>query len=476
MSFLRSHLACAVALVLSLGAAPASASTVEAVRGNDAVDPIRTLVKIGSRGGEASDMRISWSYGGRDHPDGIVVSDRTAPLRARGSLCKKAGTGRVRCEGMPFTIDVELGNRDDEFRIATPRGDLRPEPVVDGGGGRDVLVSGHGAFLEGGPGDDRLTSGSAEPAVQATLRGGPGQDVLRSGNGPDFLEGGPGNDVLYAGRGADRLFGSVIYHRTRSGNDRLYAGLGSDTLEDGDSGHKAGPDLLVGGRGNDRVNSYRDREKAVFVDISDTAGDGQRGENDALVGVENLIGGAGDDRLTGDGDANRINGYIGKDTIRGRGGRDTLVSYDGDHLRGDLGDDVFSTPSSGIRRVDCGRGTDRLTTGLAAPGRGAPRAGPVVPRGCEQITGRRYREALTISSHPVSVSDDGLLTFEISHFDCCQYTLSLTRPSAPFEELDSAPVDSDRVSVNGPGRPGTLRASIRHSDGASLAWRFAVGR
>lgn len=476
MTSLRASLFCAAAAMAAC-AVPASASTVSAIRGNADTNPIRTLLKIESRPGEKSTMRISWRYDRAGDVYALVVTDKTAPLRARGNLCRKATRRSVRCEGLPFTIEGDLGDRDDALRILKPRGDVLPEPGLSGGSGDDVLVAEIPARWEGGRGDDRLTNGDSKQRRQASLLGGPGRDILRSGNSGDYIQGGPGNDVLYGGRGADKMFGGTIYQKTSSGNDRLYAGPGSDELEDGDSGNKIGPDLLVGGRGNDRVNSYAERSKPVFVNLSDTAGDGERGENDALVGVENIRGGGGNDRLIGDGDANRLNGYIGKDFIRGRGGRDFLVDYGGDdRMRGDLGDDVFSTPPEGVAGVDCGSGSDRITMGFREEGRTGPTAGPLVPNGCEWITGRNFREAVTSSTHPVRTSSGGVLTFALTHFECCEYAFLLTRTSAPFDEYDSAPIDSERVSLDGPSRPNILRASIRHSDGRSIAWRFDADR
>src|SRR5262249_6696030 len=55
--------------------------------------------------------------------------------------------------------------------------------------GADVPVN---AFLGGGPGNDRLTSGAGADV----LLGGPGNDRLDGGSGPDVFLGGPGRDVF----------------------------------------------------------------------------------------------------------------------------------------------------------------------------------------------------------------------------------------------------------------------------------------
>jgi Ca2+-binding RTX toxin-like protein len=45
----------------------------------------------------------------------------------------------------------------------------------------------------------------------------------------------------------------------------------------------------------------------------------------ALIGIENVVGGSGGDRLTGSAGANLIEGGAGNDRLTGRGGADTFV-------------------------------------------------------------------------------------------------------------------------------------------------------
>ena len=52
-------------------------------------------------------------------------------------------------------------------------------------------------------------------------------------------------------------------------------------------------------------------------------------EGDKIIGINNVIGSSGDDKLTGDGDKNILEGGFGADTLVGGGGVDTL-SYAGD--------------------------------------------------------------------------------------------------------------------------------------------------
>src|SRR6185503_10846606 len=50
---------------------------------------------------------------------------------------------------------------------------------------------------------------------------------------------------------------------------------------------------------------------------------------DVYDGIENLTGGAGNDTLVGDGNANRLNGGLGNDLLIGGGGADAFVGGDG---------------------------------------------------------------------------------------------------------------------------------------------------
>ncbi|MFI5378630.1 MAG: calcium-binding protein [Tepidisphaerales bacterium] len=152
------------------------------------------------------------------------------------------------------------------------------------------------------------------------INGGAGNDFIANGAGsiPSLLIGGPGNDTLSGGNGNDTLIGGP-------GNDRLY-GQGGDDLLDGGPGN----DTIIGGPGNDTV-TYAGRTKPVTVDLSRGTG-GEAGEHDYISGVENIIGGNGNDLLIGDDNDNIIWGGPGNDTIVGNGGHDTLYGGDGNDL------------------------------------------------------------------------------------------------------------------------------------------------
>jgi hemolysin type calcium-binding protein len=197
--------------------------------------------------------------------------------------------------------------------------------------------------------------------LRATL--GDGDDVLHPA-GFNLMEanGGPGNDVLLGGTWDDRLNGG-------GGTDELRGGEGADILSDGDQDSApgalgVGPDVLDGGPGADEV-TYRQRTRAVRVDLADGRPDGARNEDDRLLAVESVTGGKGNDRLAGSGDGNYINGGAGSNLLIGRGGDDRLSNASG-------------------RRVRCGRGIDDVTR---------TRKRTRVPPNCERVTLRLPRGA-----------------------------------------------------------------------------------
>jgi len=137
----------------------------------------------------------------------------------------------------------------------------------------------------------------------------PNSQIVRGGfliaNGVEIenATGGGGNDMLLGNALNNVLTGN-------GGNDVLMGRLGDDTL--------------IGGAGSDTA-AYNDAAAAVTVDLatdSATGGDG----TDALESIENAIGSKHNDRLTGDGDANILDGNDGDDSMDGVGGVDT-ASY-----------------------------------------------------------------------------------------------------------------------------------------------------
>ena len=166
------------------------------------------------------------------------------------------------------------------------------------------------------------------------IEGGSGNDHLYGTARADHLDGYLGNDTLTGGAGNDSLIGGP-------GSDHLNGGAGNDTL-DGDTQRQ--PDVLLGGPGIDTV-VYTGCEKPLWIDLDGAAGDdGEAGEHDTVgADVENILGGWGNDHLTGNSANNLIDGDDGNDVIHGGAGNDRLLGQRGsDAIYGEAGDDYVS--------------------------------------------------------------------------------------------------------------------------------------
>lgn len=234
---------------------------------------------------------------------------------------------------------------------------LRGSPFGDtivGGGSDDALIGGAGDdVLAGREGADVLYGGAGGDS----LNGGAGDDIFWGGAGSDLMEGGDGFDVAaycaVGNRGvsadlanvartrgdvprdryvsvegllgtalADRLSGNAVANHLGGGvgNDSLAGGGGDDLLIGG-----AGSDTLSGGAGRDTVGYAAPAGSGVTVDLATSRANRGEARGDRYVSVENVIGTAVGDTLSGNEVANTLEGRDGDDVLCGRGGDDTLV-------------------------------------------------------------------------------------------------------------------------------------------------------
>jgi RTX calcium-binding nonapeptide repeat (4 copies) len=175
------------------------------------------------------------------------------------------------------------------------------------------LVRDDGAPVQAGQGCEQVEPGAVActAATAGPLRLGDGNDSLTATQGR--TSGGPGRDLL-----------SVTYGPTNgdAGDDVIY-------------GNTAG-----GGAGDDHLVAT-DAEGGPGDDVLRCPAESRCG----------LFGGAGDDRLTGGDDKDRLFGYAGDDIMQGGGRFDILLGNRGDdRLAGGAGKD----------RVQGGHGADRL--------------------------------------------------------------------------------------------------------------------
>lgn len=299
--------------------------------------------------------------------------------------------------------------------------------TIDGGNGSDIIDGGNGNdTLIGGASTDTLTYATALSAVNVSLAlttvqntGGSGNDtisgferltgsayndvltgdaadnILSGGDGDDVLDGGDGNDTLSGGNGIDTarytnaasavtvsLAVSTAQNTGGAGtdtlssiqaligssfNDTLTGSSNDDTIEGG-----LGNDVLAGGSGGDTV-SYVSASGSITVNLSTTTAQntGAAG-TDTITAFENIRGSDFNDTLTGDGNANIIEGGLGNDTLDGGAGTDTLS---------------YKSASSGIT-INIGLTTAQNTVG----------AGTDTVLNFERIIGSAYNDILTGNS------------------------------------------------------------------------------
>ena len=200
-------------------------------------------------------------------------------------------------------IDVDLTGDGTNLDLTFPT-DL-PVDVETGNGDNHVTT---------GTGNDHVTTGTGDD----TIKTGSGNDVVDAGAGDDTIVGGAGNgdDVYDAGDNTDTVvYSSATNSITVDLNEIARAGqavLGAD-------GGGPNPDtigaLLVAANHAPPYAANMAVGYAQGVDIG----------TDALIGVENVVAGAGNDTITGSGGNNVISGGAGNDMINGGGGMDTAV-------------------------------------------------------------------------------------------------------------------------------------------------------
>lgn len=190
--------------------------------------------------------------------------------------------------------------------------------TAQGGGATGSAITSN---LETSGGGDGVDAGSGND----TVTGGSGSDQLDGDSGDDTINGALGNDSdLFGDDGDDTIDGGA-------GNDDIDGGEGDDVILQGTA--TDGADDVFGGSGGPEVAgdtiNYSGRTNVVTVDLDNVADDGESGETDNIHDdVENVIGGAGADSLTGSGSDNVLTGNAGNDALNGLGGSDTS-SYAG---------------------------------------------------------------------------------------------------------------------------------------------------
>jgi Ca2+-binding RTX toxin-like protein len=258
--------------------------------------------------------------------------------------------------------------------------------TLDGQAGADRLFGGAGDdYLDGGAGNDQMTGGtgndvyivdSASDVLVEAASG--GTDTVRvsaasytlsayvdnleftgtgafkgvgsadanrmtGGTGADVLDGAAGNDSLYGGEGADSLVGGIGNDLLDGevGADRMSGGVGNDTYYVDDAGDvvtelvSAGTDTVFTTLLSYALTAHVDN--LTFNGSEDFTGTGNTLAN-------TLIGGAGNDALSGLDGNDWLDGGAGSDSMTGGAGNDTYIVDS-------AGDDVVETSAVGTDTV-----------------------------------------------------------------------------------------------------------------------------
>jgi len=243
-------------------------------------------------------------------------------------------TDETRAIGQVGTTGATSGN---DLLIGTSGNDnldgLAGNDTLQGLAGDDTLTGGLGNdSIDGGDGADWAQYGGATAAVVANLvtgtaTGGAGIDTLA---GIEKVGGSSFNDSLTGNADHNVL-------RGEAGNDTLVGNDGNDYLTGG-----AGGDNLQGGTGIDTADYFFTGGATQGLSVNLASGTATGAGNDTLSGIENVNGSDFNDTITGDGNANFLEGRGGNDGLTGAAGNDTLDGGAGnDTLTGGLGNDTL---------------------------------------------------------------------------------------------------------------------------------------
>lgn len=332
---------------------------------------------------------------GNDVLDGGAGDDVLRGGGGADSLSGGSGTDRADYEESSAGVTVSLVTNTGAG--GTAEGDvLSSIETIDGSRYNDVLTgNGLANKLWGNDGNDTLNGSDGDDSLYGeggadTLVGDAGNDWLIGGAGGDMLDGGAGTDTANyaeaggavtlslldgAGTGGDaagdsfvsveNVLGSVFADWIKgdgganglwglAGNDRLYGAGGNDTLSGGDGDDavygEAGADVLNGGEGNDSltggagadalsggngidVAQYDAAAASVTVNLATGSGTAGDAAGDTYSSIENVLGSAHNDTITGNAAANAFWGMAGSDVLVGGGGADAL--------KGGAGADIF---------------------------------------------------------------------------------------------------------------------------------------
>ncbi len=254
-------------------------------------------------------------------------------------------------------VDSMYGGAGDDTYTVDATGDLVNELL---NGGTDAVLSSATYSLAGDVENLTLTGVVAVNATGNSLAniiaGNIAANIIAGGAGGDTINAGAGNDTInYAfGDGIDTIDGgadadtmAILGNVNGQTLDLVYNGSTIISVEGGAVSNVESFSANLAG-GIDTV-TFAGSSVGVTINLATGAASG----NATLAGVENAFGGAFNDFITGDNQANTLGGSSGADTLAGGGGADTLIGGAGnDTINYNFGD--------GIDSVDGGADLDTL--------------------------------------------------------------------------------------------------------------------
>ena len=320
---------------------------------------------IGSLGGDVLE-----GDAGADHMDGGGVDQNTtgivgdalgysiSPGGVNVDLAAGTATGADAAGDTFVNVNSVFGSDFDDML----HGDDLPNSLLGGGGvdhilaraGDDYLEGGfEGDHLDGGDGIDSINYYSSNDPITVDLAAGTIDGGEGTGDTPvsiEYVAGSPHDDVMLGSAGYDRFegyYGNDVLDG-RGGDDELQGGYGDDQISGGpgddwlaEQSDQDGADLLDGGEGFDLVD-YWGRDAGISLSVDGVANDGEAGEGDNIIAVEELGAGNNADIITGTADVDKVKSRGGDDNVTAKGGGDKVNGGGGDDkVNGGGGNDVL---------------------------------------------------------------------------------------------------------------------------------------
>ena len=208
--------------------------------------------------------------------DGDDTLDEAAPANGTDLLSGGDGSDTVDYSGRTGAVTVTLDGKADSGEAGEADTVGADVEGATGGAGNDTLTgAGADDTFDGGAGADSISGGGGAD----TLTGGIGNDQLNGGGGDDTIDPGAGDDNVTGGSGDDEI-------------DQPGIALGLDDVADGS-------DVIDGGGGGFDTASYAGRTLPVTLSLDGVKNDGQAGELDNLIAIDDIAGGQANDVLQG---------------------------------------------------------------------------------------------------------------------------------------------------------------------------------